>query len=39
MEYCEGGDLFEGIDSSHAFSEARAKKLFKSMVLAVMYCH
>ncbi|CAI5487826.1 unnamed protein product [Closterium sp. Naga37s-1] len=39
MELCEGGDLFDRIDSHGRLSEASAARIFRSLMLALQHCH
>ncbi|CAI5487824.1 unnamed protein product [Closterium sp. Naga37s-1] len=39
MEICEGGDLFDRIDSHGRLSEPSAARIFRSLMLALQHCH
>ncbi|CAI7806551.1 unnamed protein product [Closterium sp. NIES-54] len=39
MELCEGGDLFDRIDSHGRLSESSAARIFRSLMLALQHCH
>ncbi|CAI5976599.1 unnamed protein product [Closterium sp. NIES-64] len=39
MELCEGGDLFDHIDSQGRLSEPSAARIFRSLMLALQHCH
>ncbi|CAI5479675.1 unnamed protein product [Closterium sp. Yama58-4] len=39
MELCEGGDLFDHIDSHGRLSEPSAARIFRSLMLALQHCH
>ncbi|CAI5479655.1 unnamed protein product [Closterium sp. Yama58-4] len=39
MELCEGGDLFDRIDSHGRLSEPSAARIFRSLMLALQHCH
>ncbi|CAI5533146.1 unnamed protein product [Closterium sp. Naga37s-1] len=39
MEICEGGDLFDRIDSSRRLSEPSAAHIFRSLMLALQHCN
>lgn len=39
LEYCDGGDLFEYIESRGALPEGEARQLFRQLIGAVEYCH
>lgn len=39
LEFCQGGELFESIANAVQFTEAQAKAIFKSIMIAVNYCH
>lgn len=39
LEYVNGGELFERIESKGRFSEAGGRKLFQQLIDGVSYCH
>lgn len=39
LEYLEGGELFERLVEKAVYTEAEARDLFSTLLLAVKYCH
>jgi NUAK family SNF1-like kinase len=39
LEYASGGELYDYVSAKGCLSEAEARRIFREIVSAVLYCH